>query len=95
MAFVRDLLLLAASVFYMLGALGCLRLGDVFSRLHAASKCSTTAFLMMFLAQLVSPITMSLHVKLVLIILFHAATVPVATQLIALSLKALYLEWKR
>lgn len=95
MELLRDLFLLLASVFYLLGALGVVRLDDVFSRLHAASKCSATAFLMMFVAQLLSPITLSLHVRLVLIILFHAATVPLATQLVAFSIKSLYLDWKQ
>ena len=90
----RDLLLTGAGIFFFLGALGLLRLGDIFSRLHAAAKCSTTAFVMVFLAQILSPISLRLHLKLVLIILFHALTVPMATHMIAFSLRKLYLERK-
>ena len=89
----RDLLLVGAGLFYLLGAAGILRLNDIFSRLHAAAKCSTTAFLMVFLAQLFSPVALALHLKLMLIIAFQAVTVPVATHMIALSIRRLYLAW--
>ena len=94
MLILRDIALVAAGAFYLLGAVGILRLSDIFSRLHAAAKCSTTALLMVFLAQLLSPMSFGLHMKLVLVIVFQAFTVPVATHMIALSIRRLYLDWE-
>lgn len=80
-------LLCAGSFFLLTGAVGILRFPDFFSRLHAAGKTDSfaQALIMLGLLCLVHrfpEIGPGAAVRLVLIVLFIAATAPVATHAI-------------
>lgn len=81
MTFAGDLLLLVGSVFMLLGALGLLRMPDVFTRIQAGTKAVT-------LGSLALLVGLAVHhpawiPKLLLIAIFVLLTSPVGSSTIA------------
>jgi len=77
------LLLLAGVFFYFVGTIGLIRLPDVYSRLHATTKCDTLGVGLIFLSLiLLNPISVN-SVKLMIIVLFVWITNPTSAHIIA------------
>lgn len=78
------ILFLAAGVFFFfIGVIGLLRLPDVYSRMHATTKCDTLgAGLILFALVLYSGFS-NASVKLMMMILFIWVTNPTAAHVIA------------
>jgi multicomponent Na+:H+ antiporter subunit G len=78
------ILFLAAGVFFfVIGVIGLLRLPDVYSRMHATTKCDTLgAGLILFALVLYSGFS-NASVKLMMMILFIWVTNPTAAHVIA------------
>jgi multicomponent Na+:H+ antiporter subunit G len=78
------MILLAGGVFFFsVGALGLVRLPDVFSRMHATAKSDTLGAGLILTAFIVHYGLASTSLRVVAIILFIAISTPVATHLIA------------
>ncbi len=76
-------LLLAGTIFSVIGGIGILRMPDFYTRAHAASIADTTG-MMLILAGLVLQAGLSLvTAKLVFIMLFLLITSPTATHAVA------------
>lgn len=75
--------------FGIVGNIGVLRFPDVYTRLHASSKCSTTTVLSMFIACLLLAGFSPLSGRIVVIALFFLLTGPVAAHIIGRR------AWKR
>jgi multicomponent Na+:H+ antiporter subunit G len=89
-------MILAVAVFVTLGVffglvgnLGVLRFPDVYTRLHASAKCSTTTLLSVFIACLILEGFSPLGGRILVIALFFLLTGPVAAHIIARR------AWKR
>lgn len=75
---------LIAGLFFMLvGAVGVLRLPDVFHRLHAASKCSTLGMMGLVLAASFHVATPDVIAKSIAVILFIFVSNPVGSHMLA------------
>lgn len=72
-------IMLLGAVLSLVGALGLLRLPDVFARMHAASLVDTLGMLLLVLGMLIIEGFSLNTLKLVLIALFVLFTSPVAT----------------
>ncbi|MBN1889020.1 MAG: Na+/H+ antiporter subunit G [Thermoflexales bacterium] len=83
----RDVLMVGLAgvgLFFMLvAAIGVLRMPDLFTRMHAATKASTLGISSLALAALVHFADFSVTARLLLIILFFFLTAPVATHALA------------
>ncbi len=83
---IRDIIVIALVVigaaFSMLGAIGILRMPDVFTRMHASSKAGTVGAACMFAAVAVHFGTLGEVTRSVLVVLFLFLTAPVAAHLI-------------
>jgi multicomponent Na+:H+ antiporter subunit G len=81
---------LALGVFFgLVGNLGVLRFPDVYTRLHASAKCSTTTVLSVFIACLILEGYSALAGRILVITLFFLLTGPVAAHIIGRR------AWKR
>jgi len=79
-------LLLVIGLFFLgLASLGILRLPDLFTRMHAASKAATLGITGALLAAAVCFSSTPVTTKVVLALFFQFLTTPVATHMIALS----------
>lgn len=78
-------LLLGGAIFSLLAALGILRLPDLYTRLHAASKAGVVGAGMILLAVAVSSFDAALALRAVLGIVFLVLSTPVAAHLLARS----------
>lgn len=82
--------LAALAVFFgVVGNIGVLRFPDVYTRLHASAKCSTTTVLSLFIACLLLEGFSPLGGRILVICLFFLLTGPVAAHIIG------RLAWKR
>ena len=82
-ALIASLLLLIGSIFCLVAAVGMLRLPDTLTRMHAATKAGTLALALVLIgAWLLMPIG-EWAWRLVLILGFLLATLPVASHLLA------------
>lgn len=80
----------ALAVFFgLVGNLGVLRFPDVYTRLHASAKCSTTTVLSVFIACLILEGFSPLSGRILVITLFFLLTGPVAAHIIGRR------AWKR
>lgn len=75
--------LLAGVVFALIGAVGLVRLPDVFARMHAAGIIDTTAAGLVILGLALQASTWIVAAKLVLIVVFILFTSPTATHALA------------
>jgi len=84
---IRDLLavvFLLLGVFFMfVGAVGVVRLPDLYNRLHAASKCSTLGLMGLLLACVCHMPTLDVISKAVLTIVFIFVATPVGSHILA------------
>lgn len=76
-------LLIVASLFSALAALGMLRFPDVYTRLHAASKAGALGLGLVFLAVAVVSLDIAVAVRALLGLFFILATAPVSAHLLA------------
>ena len=76
--------LLSGGVFFLsVGALGLLRLPDVFTRMHAAAKSDTLGAGMILSAMMIYYGLETISLQLAAIIIFIAVSTPVAAHLVA------------
>lgn len=81
---------LGLGVFFgILGNIGVLRFPDVYTRLHASSKCNTTTVLSVLIACLLLEGFSPLSLRILLITLFFLVTGPVTSHIIGRR------AWKR
>jgi multicomponent Na+:H+ antiporter subunit G len=87
MAFVTEILatlfVLIGLIFMFLGALGVVRLPDLYNRLHAASKCSTLGLLGLLLGAVLHMGTVGLAAKALMVMLFAFVATPVGSHMLA------------
>ena len=83
MIYIASVLLLIGSVFCAIAALGLLRLPDVYTRLHAASKAGTLGAGLILLGVGFASGDLSIAVRCVLGLIFIVLTTPVSAHLLA------------
>ncbi len=83
MIYIASALLLIGSAFCALAALGLLRLPDLYTRLHAASKAGTLGAGLILLGVGLASGDVSIAVRCVLGVLFVVLTTPVSAHLLA------------
>jgi multicomponent Na+:H+ antiporter subunit G len=76
-------LFLGGSIFMLIGAIGLIRLPDVFSRIHAAGIIDTMGVVMLFVGMILQAGLTLVSIKILLIILFLMFTLPTATHALA------------
>lgn len=81
--YVVGVLLILGSLFALAAAIGVLRLPDVYSRMHAASKAGTVGSGLLLLALAVYAGELSVAGRAVAGILFFMLTAPIAAHLVA------------
>jgi len=79
---ITALLLIIGSLFMLLSAVGILRMPDLFTRMHAATKVGTVGVSGIVLALAVHFEEMKVVAPALLIIVFMLATAPVAAHMI-------------
>lgn len=77
--------MLAGSAFMLLSAVGILRMPDLFTRMHAATKVGTVGIIGIVIAVAFYFQDMKVVAPAILIILFFLATAPVAAHMIGRS----------
>ena len=77
------ILLLAGGFFYVVGAIGLLRMPDLFTRMHAASVCDTFGAGLLLLGMFLQAGISLVSFKLVVIMMLLFFTGPVATHALA------------
>lgn len=87
MALALDILswaaLVAGGFFYLVGAIGLMRMPDVFTRMHATSVSETLGVGLLILGMLIQAGPTLVAVKLIVILLVLLVTAPVATHALA------------
>ena len=78
-----SLLILIGLFFFCVGTLGLLRMPDVYTRMHATTKCDTLGVSLIMLGILTGYGISWLTLKLILIIIFIWLTTPTAAHAIA------------
>lgn len=80
---IGGVLILAGAFFYVVGALGLVRMPDLFSRLHAASVLDTAGAGLLILGMVLTAGFSLVSVKLLIILGVVVFTTPVATHALA------------
>lgn len=75
-------LLVSGGVFCLVAGVGILRLGDVFARMHAATKAGTLGLALVCLALMVKATTVLQVVEALFVFLFMIFSAPVGAHLI-------------
>lgn len=75
--------LLAGLFFMLVGAVGVVRLPDVYHRLHASSKCSTLGLLGLLMAAMFHVGTLTVVTKSLAVIAFAFVATPVGSHILA------------
>lgn len=89
------ILLLIGSIFTLSASIGLLRLPDVYSRMHAASKAGTLGSCVILLALAIVEAEISVATRVVAAIIFFIITAPISAHLLArASLTAGYPLWR-
>lgn len=81
--YIGGLLLLSGATFSLLAAVGVLRLPDLFTRLHAASKAGVVGGGLVLLAVGVISMDAAIWVRAVIGVLFLVLTTPISAHLLA------------
>lgn len=81
--YVAALLMLGGALFSVIAAIGVLRLPDLYTRLHAASKAGAVGGGMIFLALAVASFDAAIVLRASLGIVFLLLSTPVAAHLLA------------
>lgn len=79
---VSALLLLSGSLLALTAALGLVRLPDVFSRMHAATKPATLGILLLMIGAVLQVDAPSNRAKLLLVAVLQFVTAPVAAHMV-------------
>ncbi len=82
---VTMFLMVSGSVFMLLAAVGVLRMPDLYTRMHAATKVGTIGVIGVMLAVAVHFAELGIVTRSILIILFFLITAPVAAHMIGRS----------
>lgn len=90
--YLSGLFLLAGATFGLLAAIGIVRLPDLYSRMHAASKAGIVGAGLIFVGIAVVSLNASIILRAVIGILFLVLTTPVSAHLLA---RAAYLAGYR
>lgn len=80
---VSSIFLFTGSVFMLISALGIVRLPDLYTRMHAATKASSLGIMLILASLCIYFFTWVLLMKAILSVVFIFATVPVASHLLA------------
>ncbi len=92
---VTSLLLLLGSLFMLLSAIGLIKMPDLFTRMHAATKVGTVGVSGIVLAVAVHFEQMKVAAPALLIIVFFLATAPIAAHMIGRAAYEMGVElWK-
>jgi multicomponent Na+:H+ antiporter subunit G len=83
LALVVGIMLVAGGIFSFLAALGIVRLPDVYTRMHAASKAGTVGSGLMLLAAGIHSLDVAIFTRALAGFLFFVLTAPVAAHLVA------------
>lgn len=89
MIWLVQILLIVGIFFGILGNIGVLRFPDIYTRLQASSKCSTTSIFSIFIACMLLRGFTPMTGKILVIALFFLVTGPVTSHIIGRS------AWKR
>lgn len=76
-------LFIGGSVFMVIGAIGMIRLPDMFARIHGAGIIDTLGVLMLFTAMILQAGMTFVSLKILLIMLFLMFTLPTTTHALA------------
>ncbi|MBC8268160.1 MAG: monovalent cation/H(+) antiporter subunit G [Rhodospirillaceae bacterium] len=76
-------LFVGGSIFMLIGAIGLIRLPDMFSRIHAAGIIDTMGIVMLFVGMILQAGLTFVSIKIFLITLFLMFTLPTATHALA------------
>lgn len=74
--------LLFGAVMTLVAAIGCLRLPDLYTRMHAATKSGTVGIMGIVIAMMIHFCEVSVVFRGILVILFFLLTAPVAAHMI-------------
>ena len=77
------LCLLGGLLFMVIGAVGILRMPDLYHRLHAATKCTTLGLLGLLLAAIFHVHTLDVITKAILTVVFTFVASPVGSHMLA------------
>ncbi len=89
-------LILVASAFTLTAAVGLLRLPDLYTRMHAASKAGTLGSCAVLLALAIHADDLAISLRAIAGIFFFLLTVPISSHLLAKAAHAAgYPLWKR
>ena len=92
---IAAVLLLTGSLFTLTAAIGLLRLPDVYSRMHAASKAGTLGSCVILLALAVVEADLAVATRVAAAIVFFIITAPISAHLLArAALTAAYPLWR-
>jgi multicomponent Na+:H+ antiporter subunit G len=83
---IPDIIIFLGACFILIAALGILRFGDIFSRLHATTKATSFGILLILIGISLHFSTWLIILKALLIVLFIFLTAPLAAHSIAKSL---------
>jgi multicomponent Na+:H+ antiporter subunit G len=83
LALVISTMLIAGGIFTLLAALGIVRLPDVYTRMHAASKAGTVGSGLMLLAAGIHSLDVAIFTRALAGFIFFILTAPVAAHLVA------------
>lgn len=72
-------------IFFLIGSIGVIRLGDLYTRAHSAAKCDTLGALLCMVSLVIYKGFSITSLKLVICIVFLWMTSPTATHLITRS----------
>lgn len=79
---IAAVLLVAGGFFCLVAAIGLLRLGDVFCRMHAATKAGTLGLALICLAEMLLAQGWEQFLETLFVFLFMIATAPIGAHLI-------------
>lgn len=84
-ALLADLLALAGAIFFLISAIGLLRLPDFFCRIHAPTKAATLGIMLLSLGAIVRSLAQGNLIWLedLAILVFIFLTIPVSSQVLA------------
>jgi len=85
MTIVSYMALTIGLLFALLGVAGALRFPDVYTRLQASSKCSTTALLIFYIGAIILADSPGMKARILVILLFTLATSPLSSHAIGRS----------
>ena len=82
------IMFIGGSIFILIGAIGMLRLPDMFTRMHGAGMIDTLGAVMLFVGMMLQAGLTFVSIKIFLIILFLMFTSPTTTHALARTARA-------